>query len=296
MKRKIYITLIGGLGNQLFQYSCGYNLAKKLKANLIIDDRSSFIFDRKFKRKISLPKNLSYQKANILQIVLLFILRITKKIFFKKKNFFSANKFILIDETNEKKFIKNFYNLVKNKNFIYLLGFFQSEKYFFETKKEILKKILDHEIYSKDLELVKKKITKKSLMVGIRMFEEAPVKIKKQFGGIESFSFYLDKIKIIKKRISIKKNYIFSTMLKKHINKELNIPNKIIINKENGFKGDDIDYLILISYFRNYIISNSTFYYWGALLSEFKHKRINIICSKKFTNSDTINKKWKKLY
>ena len=44
MKRKIYITLIGGLGNQLFQYACAFNLAKNLKAKLIIDDKGGFFF------------------------------------------------------------------------------------------------------------------------------------------------------------------------------------------------------------------------------------------------------------
>ena len=42
MKRKIYITLIGGLGNQLFQYACALNLSKILKAELIIDDVGGF--------------------------------------------------------------------------------------------------------------------------------------------------------------------------------------------------------------------------------------------------------------
>ena len=201
MKRKIYITLIGGLGNQLFQYSCAYNLAKKLKANLIIDDRGGFFFDTKFKRNISLPKNLSYQKANILQITLLSILRILKKIFFKKKIFFSTNKFIFIDETNTKKFIKNFYNLVKNKNSIYLLGFFQSEKYFINTKKLILNKILQNKIKSKNLSFLKQRINKKSLMIGIRKFEEAPKFNRKKFGGIEGFNFYKKNFKILKKKI-----------------------------------------------------------------------------------------------
>ena len=43
MKRKIYIKLIGGLGNQLFQYSCAKNLSIELNADLIIDDKSGFI-------------------------------------------------------------------------------------------------------------------------------------------------------------------------------------------------------------------------------------------------------------
>ena len=56
MKRKIYITLIGGLGNQLFQYSCAYNLAKKLKANLIIDDRGGFFLIQNLKEISHYPK------------------------------------------------------------------------------------------------------------------------------------------------------------------------------------------------------------------------------------------------
>jgi hypothetical protein len=132
-------------------------------------------------------------------------------------------------------------------------------------------------------------------MVGIRMFEEAPIKINKQFGGIENFNFYKNKIKIMTKKFLIKKNYIFSTLSKEFIDYRLNISNKFIINNESGFVGDDMDYMILISNFKNFVISNSTFYYWGVLLSEFKHKKINIICSKKFTNYDTINKNWKEL-
>ena len=295
MKRKIYITLFGGLGNQLFQYACAYNLARKLNSELIIDDKSGFFFDKKFKRNISLPKNLKYQKANILNILFLLALRIIKKIFFKKKLFFSTKQFILIDETNQKKFIKNFFNLTKDKKIIYLIGFFQTDKYFLESKKEILKKILKNKIYSKNFKLLKKKINKKSLMVGIRMFEEAPKELRKKFGGIENFSFYFNKIKIFKKKIIINKNFIFSTMSNKLINENLNISNKLIINKENGFSGNDIDYLILISNFKNFIISNSTFYFWGALLAEFKNGKIAIICSRKFTNKDTINNKWKKL-
>ena len=44
MKRKIYIKLAGGIGNQLFQYSFAKNLSIELNAELIIDDRSGFFF------------------------------------------------------------------------------------------------------------------------------------------------------------------------------------------------------------------------------------------------------------
>lgn len=295
MKRKIYITLFGGLGNQLFQYACAYNLATQLNAELIIDDKGGFFFDKYFKRNISLPKNLNFKKANIVEIIMLFIFRVLKKIIFKKKLFITKNKFIIIDETKEKKYINNFTSITKNKKFIYLIGFFQSEKYFLQSKNLILKKILKNKINSKKLSTLVKKINIKSLMIGIRVFEEAPDKIKKKFGGIESFNFYKKNIIKMKKKHGTKFNFIFSTAPNRLIKKNLNMKKTTIVNKENNFYARDIDNLILISNFKNLIISNSTFYYWGALLSEFKNKKINIICSKKFTNSDTVSKKWKTL-
>ena len=296
MKRKIYITLIGGLGNQLFQYACAFNLAHNLNAKLIIDDRSGFYFDKKFQRNNSLPKNLSYKKANIFEVILLFILRILKKTLFDKKIFLSLNNFAFIDETQEKKYIGNFYDITKNKKVIYLIGFFQSEKYFLNTKKLILKKIIQNKIKSKKLNQLKKTINKKSLMIGIRKFEEAPKFDRKKFGGIENFNFYNKNFKILRKKFKIKDCFVFSTLKNQIIFNKLKVKNISIINKENSFIGRDLDYLIFFSLFKNFLISNSTFYYWGALISEYKFKKINIICSKKFINLDTKLKRWDKNY
>ena len=63
MKRKIYIKLIGGIGNQLFQYSFAKSLSIELNAELIIDDRSGFflikyLIEKKVYRKILNIKKL----------------------------------------------------------------------------------------------------------------------------------------------------------------------------------------------------------------------------------------------
>jgi hypothetical protein len=133
-------------------------------------------------------------------------------------------------------------------------------------------------------------------MIGIRKFEEAPKFDRKKFGGIENFNFYKKNFKIFKKKIRTNKGFIFSTLENKIIYNKLKMKNILIINRENNFNGSDIDYLILFSLFKNFLISNSSFYYWGALLSEHKSKKINIICSNKFTNFDTKLKKWNKIY
>jgi hypothetical protein len=227
---------------------------------------------------------------------LLFFLRIIKKILFNKNFFLSTNKFAFIDETRQKRYINNFSKITQNKKIIYLIGFFQSEKYFINTKKLILNKILQNKIKSKNLSFLKQRINKKSLMIGIRKFEEAPKFNRKKFGGIEGFNFYKKNFKILKKKFKINKSFIFSTLESKIINNKLKIKNKLIINKENNFNGSDLDFLILFSSFKNFLISNSTFYYWGVLLSEYKSKKVNVICSNKFSNLDTKSIRWKKIY
>ena len=132
-------------------------------------------------------------------------------------------------------------------------------------------------------------------MVGIRKFEEAPKFDRKKFGGVEGFNFYKKNFEIFKKKFKIKKSFIFSTLESKIINNKLKIKNKLIINRENNFDGSDLDFLILFSSFKNFLISNSTFYYWGILLSEHKSKKINVICSNKFSNLDTKLIRWKKI-
>jgi hypothetical protein len=49
MKKKVYLYLCGGLGNQLFQFFTARNLAIKNNADLILDTKSGFITDFKYK-------------------------------------------------------------------------------------------------------------------------------------------------------------------------------------------------------------------------------------------------------
>ena len=69
MKKKIYLYLCGGLGNQLFQYAAGKNLAIINNSELILDTDSGFITDFRDFWRFSLNKdkleNVSFKK-NIL--------------------------------------------------------------------------------------------------------------------------------------------------------------------------------------------------------------------------------------
>jgi hypothetical protein len=73
---------------------------------------------------------------------------------------------------------------------------------------------------------------------------------------------------------------------------ELKKYNFHIITEDSGFI-DAYDNLWLMSHCVNHIISNSTFYWWGAYFSSTKYKNQTVICAENFVNKDTCLDHWK---
>ena len=126
-------------------------------------------------------------------------------------------------------------------------------------------------------------------MIGIRSFEESK-SLKYNFGGIEKLSFYLKNICKFKNKIKINYLYFFSTLKenKNIIYKNLKFDKKIYLSNN---KLTDMQQLYIMSKFNNFIISNSTFYFWGyffAKINSINKNKIKILHSKKFINKNTI--------
>ena len=113
MKKKIYLYLCGGLGNQLFQYAAAKNIAIINDADLIIDTQCGFITDFRDFWKFSL--NASRLKNVILKknILVFWLYRIYKKLFGIHKVF---NFFLFRNLINEM-FIDFFDEKIKRFNF-----------------------------------------------------------------------------------------------------------------------------------------------------------------------------------
>jgi hypothetical protein len=301
MKKKIYGYLTGGLGNQLFQYCAYKNIAIKNNAILILDPISGFLTDFLYKRKFLLYK-LKFKATKVeSNFIIFFILRILKKFFFRKFIY----SFHFFDFINEFFDFKKYNPIITNINFkkkLFIMGQFQSEKYFLLNKSFILKEVCPPKPKKKIFLETKKVIAlnNSSVAVCIRSFEDTPIKLHNRLGGVENIHFYNNSLKIILKKISNPSFYFFSnniSNIKNFFHKSSDFSKYPIkfITPQTGFIGD-FENLWLLSNFKNLIISNSTYYWWGAYFSTQRFPENIVVTSSKFPNKDTNLKKWLLVY
>lgn len=297
MKKKIYLYLTGGLGNQLFQYVAAKNLAIKNKSQLIIDPFSGFFTDLRYKRTIQLNKfnlqNVIYK--NLFYFFYLF--RFLKKITFRKKLFYNFFFFSIIDEFYSFQKYQKLISKFKFNNKLFMLGCFQSEKYFIENKLNIIKDVIPQLPKRKIFLNEEKNISiNNSVAICVRFFEKTPDKLKYTLGGIVGYDFYKKALDLILKRIKNPNFFFFSTRTENITDVLIKVCNFNdfsckIITPQKGFS-DELNTLWLLSRFKNLVISNSTFYWWGAYFSKINYPNQFVISTNQFPNSNSNLDNW----
>jgi hypothetical protein len=226
-----------------------------------------------------------------------YLFRFFKKITLSKRLFYNFLSFSVIDEFyNFQKYNKSI-SKFRFKNKLFMLGVFQTEKYFIDNKINILKDITPPFSKKKNFLNEKKNISiNNSVAICVRLHETLPNSLHHTAGGIVSFDFYKKALNLILKKIN-KPNFFFFSTNTKYINKLLlkvstfkNYSFKII-TPQNGFN-DEVDTLWLLSCFKNLVISNSTFYWWGAYFSKINYSNQFVISTNQFPNHDSNLKNW----
>lgn len=244
----------GGLGNQMFQFATSYANSSKIYLDM------DFMRDLKFssatftKRdfELSLFPNLAYKEASPFQKKLF----LSRGLFYKLlRRFYSAK--VIIQQENE--FIH-----IPQDNYIYLDGYFQSEKYFKHKRKELLPVFRFPELDAVN-QKIKNSITEvtNSISLHIRRGDYLKPEVVK-YHGVLPASYYHQALRILQDKINDTHVFIFSddtTFAKDNFGK---IPHVTIVegNEKEGWKD-----MALMAYCRHHIIANSSFSWWGAWLS-----------------------------
>jgi hypothetical protein len=276
----IIIYLSGGIGNQLFQYSMGKSLSERYNCELLFDIRS---FNWDTLRNFELNKlGLNYKIADLHEIEVVKKYPLTKVEKIKQKIGFKIPYY-------KKSFIKEYnfnydpnFELYRNK-YVYLEGYWQSEKYFKNIRSIILKD-LKFENLSKKAREYKNQILKinESVSIHVRRGDYAKNPETTEYHGLMDVEYYLNSIKILKNRLCDPVFYIFSDD-KEYVKMIFeNIPNiNFVENLEN-----DIEDLHLMSICKHQIIANSSFSWWGAWLNDNKSKIV--VAPKKWFKNEEI--------
>lgn len=270
----INVNIKEGLGNQMFQYATAYAIAKKNKTSVICDVRSleeNYLNppDNYIKREYSLDIfNIYPNKLNLFDMIITLQLskKYTRRFFLSKiLNIFSPFTLIEMSRKTDNRLLSS------KKKILYLDGYWQSQNYFKEFRDDIIKIFNFNELIHKqmNIDLLKKVNFKNDVCLNVRRTDHLNLK---EFNVITE-KYYDNSINFYLKNNINTKFFVFSDDIewckKKFFDKD---KFTIIDHNYSGVKFKN--YLYLMSNFKNFIIPNSTFAWWGAWLSKQNNKNV----------------------
>jgi hypothetical protein len=299
----IIVRIWGGLGNQLFQYAFAYAVAKKTDTKVYLD-KSFYTFNFQKKNNRFTKQKFQLDNFNIdddilikkLEIKTIFVLILQSKYInklirvFPKFNIQISKNFYYVKETRKKYLIfDKIFNLLKKNKVVYFDGYWQSYKYFIDFNDDLLRQFKVH--LSDNLHEKYKFINNSDFSISIHIRRGDINRKNKFFSNIYLIekNYYFKAIDYYKTLYNNPIFYIFTNdkdwVLKNFSNNE----NFVFVNKDKSLS--DLDEFKFMSQFKNFIISNSTYSWWAAYLSDYKDKIV--VCPEIFFgNKDIKPKEW----
>lgn len=254
----IVIKLIGGLGNQLFQYAAAKSLANKINTELVVDIRDL--------TKYKLHKYGAFNRLNI-NIKFLSKLQVQwSKLLLKIYKKLKLKKIYLEDGLN---FNPDFFSI---KNNTYLEGYFQSEKYFSSMVNDLRDEFKPrYPLSDKNLDFLNKINNSNGVALHVRRGDYVSDLNTLNIHGVCCQDYYHSAINLVIEKISNPFFYIFSDEVD-WVKKNISLPNEVEFVTGN-IENPEID-LFLMQNCKHFILANSSFSWWGAWLSENEKKLV----------------------
>jgi hypothetical protein len=266
----IIVKLIGGLGNQFFQYALGRNLALRNKTELKLDISGfeSYKLHKYVLHHFNIVENIA-TKEDIQRF------KPTQRQFFSYVTY-KISKLVLPwyqqKYISEPDFSYNS-NIFRIKGNAYLDGYWQSEKYFAEQSKIILK---EFSVKNKPDELNREMLaiigSTNSVSLHIRRGDYVSNRKNTETHGVLGIDYYMRALNFMEEKVKNPQVFVFSDDIPwARENLKTDVPLHFI--DHNGVERNYED-LRLMSNCKYHIIANSSFSWWGAWLGRFPDKQI----------------------
>jgi len=269
----IIVKLMGGIGNQMFQYACGYNLALKYHVPLALDH--SFLEEKPIPEGRT-PRDYELHAFNIDLRLRQREINIRPPMeeppqtggWWKRlRESIGGKKYYTFFEEDTTRLDFSFFEHGKRQ---YLVGYFQNELYFADHQKEV----------RKNFTFVPIKSTANLKLAQAIKDAENPVSIHVRRGdyltlgggkihGVCPLEYYAKGIDIIKTRVKRPAFFVFSADDPKWAREAFTafgLGDSVVGDENTGAYG--YENMRLMSLCKHHIIANSSFSWWGAWLND----------------------------
>lgn len=295
------VNIIGGLGNQLFQYAFAVALKIHHPDEEILIDTSHFhtLFFKKYKGRNlhngfelnSIFENVIIPHASVSQLMKLtyyvpnyLISRFVRRNLPKRQTEYLEKR----DFTYDPK-------AIEQQGELYYEGYWQTANYFEGIEEQIKKAFKFKNIDSVNQRWIKRIQSEDSVSIHVRRGDYVT---NRGFGGICNLEYYAAAIRYVLTKVENPVFYVFSNDVKwceEHIIPLLNGAKCELVNHNRG--KDSYKDMELMSYCHVNIIANSSFSWWGAFLNH--NKNSLVVAPNKWNNFydevDTYPKNWIKI-
>ncbi len=276
----IVVKLIGGLGNQMFQYALGRSLALHRNEELLLDH--SFFNEIGSHTPREYECGIFHLDSSIASDELL--------------RSFDPSRFSLLKNLLLEKFLGSHVKRRLNekshafqsevfdaKGDLHLVGYWQTEKYFLQFEKEIRRDFeFARNAEGRNAELLLELSRLNGVSIHIRRGDYVTNTSANDFHGLCSLEYYSAGIEYVLSRVPDATFYVFSDDIEwARLNIRIPAPTIFIDHNQGRSSWEDMR---LMSQCQHHIIANSSFSWWGAWLNPSPDK-IVIAPSKWFADS-----------
>ncbi len=263
----IIANIVGGLGNQMFQYACARALASELGLPLKVTQDMFGVYSSHYGPELERVFSLSLDVAQPSELVeLIGVLRVLPRV---RRVF--ANKVLaplrgrnFIVEPNFR-YWSGLRDRVQARG--YLQGYWQSERYFIKHAITIRNDFkFKHPLTGKNAELARDILNTVAVSVHIRRGDYVNNAKARSFHGVCQLEYYLNAIEILRTRDPRARFFAFSDDPKWVADVLLHRYPDLILVENNKCESSYND-MRLMSLCQHHIIANSSFSWWGAWLN-----------------------------
>lgn len=250
----LLVRVVGGLGNQMFQYAAGLALSKRLGKTLLIDGRA-------FKGYRLHQYGLSAWNLSARQIegqendapALWRIGLVERMSFFQPATYFKEQS-LAFDQR---------WPQVTQVN--YLSGYFQTERYFIQEREQLTKEFsLNVPLQASGQDLAQEMRNSHSVAIHVRRGDYVSNPQTLRIHGVCGVSYYQAAINYMLAQLNQPQFYIFSNDFA-WVRANLKLPERTVF--VDGVAQHAADDIHLMSQCKHHIVANSSFSWWGAWLA-----------------------------